>query len=1094
MPPKFTSPRFVGREGSFAHLASALDEAAAGRARTVLLSGSGGVGVSRFVDEAAARLATLPAPFALLRGRARPDATDGPYAPLLRALEPALVVLPDAELARVLATGSEDVVRLLPVLGARVRDLGILPASPNVIAPERRQARVFETVLGVLGRLAAARPIALVLEDLHRADAATRDLVTFLARIANHQRLCLIATWQPDELTRGHPLTGNLARIAEAHRPPERIEIGSLDRNQLAEMVEAIEGERPSASVLVLVAERSGGSPLIAEELVAARRELSRSSLTGTLDDLVVARLALRTTECRRVLRLAAPAGRPLSPADLAAVADAFEALEGEDGRLPPRSTNAPRRAGEELDSDLTAGVAEAVEYGFLVERDGAVEFRHELIARAVDADLLPLQRPRLHAALATALAGSPVAAARHWLAAHEPSRARDAHVEAARAAAAVDAPADELRHLELALELSRAPRVDGAPAGPPGSEVEPDPPGKARTERTVSAPARDETPPTLQAEAAEAAFAAGRPGRAAAFAEAAIYRLDAGRDRVRLGLLHDRLGRYRRDAGDHDGAVAAHRRAVELIPREPSRERALVLASLAQIRMLDGTFSEAQRHAREAIRVAREVGDAARTHELHAITTLSVSQGWGDDPESGLASLREALPLAAARGEVDELFRVYANLTTVLDLLGRRAEAVEVAFEGIEAARRAGLEAVYGNFLRGNAAESLFMLGRWAESRSLSSSALEWSSAGVAFVNSVVNLAVVEVETRAGETAGRLLGQLLLELETVRDPQHAVPVFRAAASFALWSSDHVDARRAAERGWSLVAGSEDWILAAKMAATVAEVEAAFAADALERRDLAALADSRERVAGVVREAERSVTGSGVPPSVGSRREANAYLFTAQAHAARVEGQDDPERWDAVAAGWRALGNPYEVARARWRQAAAMLGSGAGRAGRSDARPPLIEAARIGLNLEARPLLRELQDLSRRALITLPLAVDEALGEHAAAGPSEASAAGAGSGGGNGHAPGDPLGSPSLHGLTAAASVTQPRTFGLSGREREVLSLIAEGRTNREIGERLFISQKTVGVHVGNILDKLNVSGRVEAAAVAIRLGLTEPR
>jgi len=63
-------------------------------------------------------------------------------------------------------------------------------------------------------------------------------------------------------------------------------------------------------------------------------------------------------------------------------------------------------------------------------------------------------------------------------------------------------------------------------------------------------------------------------------------------------------------------------------------------------------------------------------------------------------------------------------------------------------------------------------------------------------------------------------------------------------------------------------------------------------------------------------------------------------------------------------------------------------------------------------------------------------------------------------------------------------------TFGLSRRELEVLGLIAQGRTNREIGDRLFISQKTVGVHVGNILAKLGVSGRVEAASVAIRLGL----
>ncbi len=87
---------------------------------------------------------------------------------------------------------------------------------------------------------------------------------------------------------------------------------------------------------------------------------------------------------------------------------------------------------------------------------------------------------------------------------------------------------------------------------------------------------------------------------------------------------------------------------------------------------------------------------------------------------------------------------------------------------------------------------------------------------------------------------------------------------------------------------------------------------------------------------------------------------------------------------------------------------------------------------------------------------------------------------------------------PTSSGIAAAfapdeGSKGPKEAFGLSKREREVLALIAEGRTNREIGERLFISQKTVGVHVGNILAKLGVSGRVEAAAVSIRLGLAEP-
>jgi hypothetical protein len=226
-----------------------------------------------------------------------------------------------------------------------------------------------------------------------------------------------------------------------------------------------------------------------------------------------------------------------------------------------------------------------------------------------------------------------------------------------------------------------------------------------------------------------------------------------------------------------------------------------------------------------------------------------------------------------------------------VLDLVGRRDEAVEVAYDGVEATRRAGLEAVYGNFLRGNAADSLFQLGRWQESRALSATALEWSPGGVTFVNSIDSLAVVENETHAGEYAGRLLGQLLLELETVRDAQHATPVYRAAASFALWRNDHVDARRAAERGWALVHGSEDWSLIAKMAATVAEVDAMAGAEARTGRDLAVLANARGRTKAVVAEAESSVRRSGVSDAIGSRREADANLATAACFRARLEGR-----------------------------------------------------------------------------------------------------------------------------------------------------------------------------------------------------------
>jgi DNA-binding CsgD family transcriptional regulator/tetratricopeptide (TPR) repeat protein len=1060
----------------------------------------------------------------ILRGQARtggagaPYSSDAPYGPLCAALQPLLESIEDDELTSLVGPAGDELARVVPSLGPRLENLGFDRPGASVTDPERRQGRILESLLGVLARLGDRRPVLLILEDLHHADAGTRTFVTFLTRFSQARQLSFIATYQPEEISIRHPLRISLEAMLEVPERVAQIELPPLSRDELVELVGGIEGERPSASLLLLVTERSKGNPLVAEELLAARRELSGASLTGTLRDLVVARLALRSPECRRVLRLLAAAGRPVAPVELAHVAAAFEAdMAG----LPPRSQSRPRRGTEALDPDLAAGLDEALATGILVPAkpiaDGAVEFRHERIARAVVADLLPLQRPRYHAALATALHGSPAATAGHWLAAHRPALARSAAIEAATEAELTAAPEDAIRYLELALELSQAAATEQSRTPAP-----PETPTEASEAETPEGSVAADEPSIadLQMRTAEASFAARRPARAAAFVEAAIGSLDERRDRIRLGLLYERLGRYRRAAGDQAGAIAAYRRAVELIPREPSAERALVLARLAQIKMLDGTFSEAERYAREAIRIAAEVGEPAHLHALHATTTLGVVEGWGDQPENGVRLLRRARAEAESLGRLDDVFRATANLTTVLDLLGRREEAVEVANEGIAAARRFGQEAVYGNFLGANAADSLFLLGRWEESRALSHRSLEWSPTGVSHVNAVLNLVIVEIESTAGELAGQLLGQVLLELETVRDVQYVVPAYQAAASLALWHGDLADARRAIDRGWEVVRETEDWILAAKTAAAFAVVEAAAETAARERRDFAGIATSRERTARVLEEAERVVLESNVAPTVGSRREAEAYLQTARAYRARLEGRDDPDAWGRVAATWAHLGDRYQLAKARWRQAEAALGAGEGRAGRGPARDALIEAADIATALQARPLLRELERLADRALINLPGRV---VPEPMTAAETERAAARAGSvaalvgseplavlaGGRNGSPdaggswqgaadqvpadirPGETELSALVRSILGEREAPRKDTFGLSPREKSVLDLIAQGLTNREIGERLFISQKTVGVHVGNILSKLAVSGRVEAAAVAIRLGLT---
>jgi DNA-binding CsgD family transcriptional regulator/tetratricopeptide (TPR) repeat protein len=1141
------SERFVGRDKQLERIALGLQNAADGQPTALLLSGTAGLGLSRLLGETRRRIEALAEPFVAVHGVALPATSGVPYAPVTAALERLLAPLPDDTLTTLVGPTGDAIARLVPRLRPRLEQLELLPERPRIAATEWREARMFEAVLGLLERLGDRQPVALLLEDLHHADAATRGLAGFLARVTRGQRVVLIVTYQPDRLPRSHPLRGTLSTLSGAPAVTN-LELPPLDRQELAQLIEEIEGDRPSSTTLLLVSERARGNPLVAEELLAARRELQGVSLAGTLDRLVTARAALRSPECRRALRLLSLAGSTVTAQMLISMAAEFEARSP---ARPPRSASAAKH-GDVIESDITAGIAEGLEHGFLIEtasaapagstrdsgrgagRDGGREysrdagrdhardagresgrdnsrdgresraaaradaargaasagsasaerrigFRHELIAEAIAADLLPATLRRYHAGLAAALTGAsepqPAAAMAHHMAAHELSQAESAALDAATVAESLDAGADALAHYECALGLYEIVRPDGPVAA-------------------VS---------DLYIRAAEAAFAAGDAVRAGSYAEAAAANLDDFHERPALGLVMDQLGRYRRASGDHDGSLAAHRRAVELVPSEPTAARARVLASLAHFRMLEGVFSEAKRYAQEAVEVATAVGEEARSELLHATCTLAVADAWGEDPEPAVWKLRQTRDEAAELGHLDDLFRVYANLTTVLDLLGRREEAIAIAFEGIAEAERAGQATVYGNFLRANAADSLFFLGRWSECRRLCLDALSWNPVGIWFLSPLLTLATLEVATSAGESAGRLLGQVLLAIETVQDPQFSVPAHQAAAAYALWQEDLIDAHKAADGGWLRVSDTEDWLLMARMASTCLEVDAEVAVDAHRRRDLAALAGARERSLPVVLRAEAVVRACGVSPRTGSRRQADLAIRTARAFRSRIEGRDEADTWHQLAIDWAELGDPYEAARANWREAEALLDLARGRSTRTIARDPLIAAAEAAFKLGAMPLLRAVAELSRRAMIQLPKEIEVVLASRPepAASPPRSGRPGSPS------RPYPGVGAQRHPATGGAATGTRPEPglvadfvtpssqpvqhdFGLSKRELEVLALIAEGRSNPEIGRRLFITRKTVAVHVSNILTKLGVSGRVEAAAAAIRLGLTE--
>ena len=913
--------------------------------------------------------------------------------------------------------------------------------KPALDAPDQRGARVREALLRLLEGKAASGQLCLIVEDLEHADPGTRELVRMLLRLRRRVALTLIVAYHPDEIGRGHPAAALRDEI-DANPEVERVPLEPLSAEELLALVEALAGERPTLSFMAAVRQGSGGNPLVASQLVEANQRQAGIRLSDPLEEIIHARLAQLDRPTLRAVRLLAAARQPMRIDQLARI------------RLP--------------DGHLARTALTELEASGLAITDGGAGGElsiHRLVGEAIDHSTLPGELHALHAALAEANSATPAVAAWHWSRALQPTRARDAYLAAAALAEEIEPGPTALADYSAALEL----------------DLE----GEASAE-TV-------------ARAAASADAAGAFRHAATLAEQAIERLASGRAerlltsraapdaRDRAALLSEELGRYRRSSGDSVGGRAAIEQALELAAGAPAATRARVLASLAQDLMLEGRFEDSAARAEEARQAATGAGDDALADLAHATDTLAVDLGFGrGEIDRALALLDEALDAARRAGRLDELMRCYANKTTLLDLDSRREEALAVVKEGIAEAERGGLPLTYGAFLRGNAADILFQLGRWAESEAECRAALEFPPAGVPWFSPILYLGLVLVESRADEEAAQLVGQTLLEVEAVPAGQWSALVTRSAVSLALWRGEIADAVAAAESGWARVLETDDPLQLASAAATVLEACAAAAERGRARRDYSAVADAGALAAHVLPVAAEQLARHRLPDSVGARRVAELYLATARAHDERVRGRARPEPWAKLADAWTALHIPYNVAKARWWQTQALLPD---RSRRAEARRALTEAWKIAGKLPAAPLRKALAELGVRGNIRLPEDRLVAIPIQPEVGTRDMVAVGPGPG--NGAA---------TMGLAARIGSGQ-RTpasgrFGLSPRESSVLVVLTEGRTNREIAERLFISERTVAVHVRRILSKLGVKGRVEAAGVAIRLGLVpdDPR
>lgn len=507
---------------------------------------------------------------------------------------------------------------------------------------------------------------------------------------------------------------------------------------------------------------------------------------------------------------------------------------------------------------------------------------------------------------------------------------------------------------------------------------------------------------------------------------------------------LHIRRARYLAAAGRSAPAEAEYRRALESADCTP-RERATAAAHLAELLLHLGRYAEAGDQAREALLLAAAVPGAASEVVL-ASAALGYSEAYLEDPETGLTVMRRALETAERSGRPEDVACAYLHLAELLTgPLNILEEGVVVARRGAERVAELGLGRTWETRLLAIATNGLFRVGQWAEAEKVVAAALRHRPSGADAVELLLARCRLSVGYGDVEASDRDLEAVATVLAG-GGARHVLPMLILRAGLAMWQGRHDLARQAVQRGLT-ESRSDDVIVLATLAWHGLRAEAEASASRTIEVDPTAVRRLREVVDRVARKSEKA----GAPV----RYVADGFLALCAAEISRLDdGRGDPELWARSALEWDRRNHPYPAAYSRLRQAEALL---ARRSRVATAGKLLCQAYRTAQALGAAPLSSEIRTLAGRARVTL-----EEREEVARAVPLPRSAA--------------PADGPPVDELAV-----------LTAREREVLAAVAEGLTNKEIGQRLFISERTIGVHVSHIFDKLQVRTRVQASAIHLR-------
>ncbi|TCC49860.1 hypothetical protein E0H75_16225 [Kribbella capetownensis] len=961
--------RLAGRVAERQLLGDTVRGAAAGVPQAVVIHGEAGIGKTRLARE----VCRDPGLTVLWGSCVHFGAASVPFAPITGVLQHWLTRAGPEEKAEVL-DGIEGLSALVPPLGGGTVDTTRLPVVVDL----------------VLNRIAVRRPTVVVVDDLHWADVASLDVLSYLIAGFRDQPLLLIATCRTEERPEGHPLHGWLA---DMRRMPmfSELRLEPLDLDAADSQIEGLLGTTLDIELVSEVLARSDGNPYLIELMVRGLYGSEHSLPTTVPAELREALLAAwhsLSDQARSITRMLAVGGRPTSYAVLTEVA-AGHGLEA--SRIGPC-------------------LLEAQDRGVVQTPGGGIWwFRHPLLAEVLYDDLSPDQAAQLHADYIRVLEPRPTEVTAADLAVHN-ERAGNVDATFRWSLVAAD-QAERLRApVEEAMQLRRACALWETVS----------PTTRGGQDERISLLRRTST----------ACLRAAWPEAAVALLTDALALVDKQQERLlACDLLVNLSDADWQSTSPGEPNLDLLEEAIALTTEAPnSAERSIAFAHLTELEAMYG-MPDAPAHAAEAVRIARSSGSTRSF--ARALSARAAAPGHRG-PQAALADAELSVKLAMSCDDIDTatdaaLWRAFA-----LQKAGRRADFAEGNCSAYYEAVAGGIGS-WAYFFAYLAAAELIELGRWQECRTLLRSALAARCTGIP--GGGVRLAASLLAVRSGRI-GEARQHFERALELVSADFKRLHAFMTVTGVELMIAE------------GRVADAVSWARPRLLEPGYPEPDYDDALPAFARAVADAALDGGVRGLAASEPIDRVLAEWPWEPFADARsgREVQAMqraLVAAELARCR-NAPDQPERWREVVDTAGTAGSRWYQAMAQWRRAEAGLTSGWIP---SKARDLLRTAHESAVQLGAKPLRTEIESLARRAKVDLstPAPVD------------------------------------------TKPPVDDPRLSTLTDREREVLAFLVAGRSNSEIARDLFISDKTVSVHVSNILRKTRTTSRVAAAALAER-------